>query len=208
MCDDLTEAKMPNSAEAFDGAVFTAKNMVNALKRNYSDEIVKMAFEVALNEAKESLFEAIYDASTALREDASGSFASYAKKVQGVLRHPEDYCAAVMYRHNNMAFDNTITEQSVSDFKNKLKKQGVTDANLLFMGELYFYIVKFGKNFEPAILKPGKILPSAVSQMYLEYKKLPVKMRDELKAAVSKEWNKQDTTVPNEKNFFQRLLNL
>lgn len=139
---------------------------------------------------EQQIFENIYELANILREDSSKSFAEYTKKVMDILEKPEDYCAAVMARAFEMAADNTISETSWKDFKKTLVSKGINDINLLAMGELYFYVIKYKKNFVRTIYKPGKILSIKASQMYENYSKLPLFKRTELKEKVKRQWSK------------------
>lgn len=186
MCDSLKE-RIADSPEAYDAAVMQAGNMVRALKRTYSDKMVKMAFEAALKESQEVLFQSIYEAACALREDTLESFVKFVKAIKYDIAGDDLalYGAAVFYRLNDMAEDNIITEPSWPMFRMNLIGNSITDSKLLSMGELYFYMVKYGASFEKLKLNSLSI---QTKSMYDAYKALSPGRRAAYKKIVKDAW--------------------
>ena len=205
MGNSITEAQMADSEEAFEGAKYTASQMVRALKKNYSDELVRRAFEAVLNESSEELFTAIYESAKQLREDSMGSFADYIRKIKPVLTSVAAFGAAVQVRLSEMAIDNKIAETSWDDFRKGLIAEGIQEPDLLFMSQLYFYRLKYPKisTFEQMAL-PN--LSSRAANMYTSYKKLLHSQQEDLIEAIKLQWYKDSKKPqPAKKSFFATL---
>ena len=205
MGNSITEAQMADSEEAFEGAKYTASQMVRALKRNYSDELVRRAFEAVLNESSEELFTAIYESAKQLREDSMGSFADYIRKIKPALTSVAAFGAAVQVRLSEMAIDNKIAETSWDDFRKGLIAEGIQEPDLLFMSQLYFYRLKYPKisTFEQIAL-PN--LSSRAANMYTSYKKLLHSQQEDLIEAIKLQWYKDSKKPqPAKKSFFATL---
>ena len=205
MGNSITEAQMADSEEAFEGAKYTASQMVRALKKNYSDELVRRAFEAVLNESSEELFTAIYESAKQLREDSMGSFADYIRKIKPALTSVAAFGAAVQVRLSEMAIDNKIAETSWDDFRKGLIAEGIQEPDLLFMSQLYFYRLKYPKisTFEQMAL-PN--LSSRAANMYTSYKKLLHSQQEDLIEAIKLQWYKgSKKPQPAKKSFFATL---
>ena len=205
MGNSITEAQMADSEEAFEGAKYTASQMVRALKKNYSDELVRRAFEAVLNESSEELFTAIYESAKQLREDSMGSFADYIRKIKPALTSVAAFGAAVQVRLSEMAIDNKIAETSWDDFRKGLIAEGIQEPDLLFMSQLYFYRLKYPKisTFEQMAL-PN--LSSRAANMYTSYKKLLHSQQEDLIEAIKLQWYKDaKKPQPAKKSFFATL---
>jgi formylmethanofuran:tetrahydromethanopterin formyltransferase len=205
MGNSITEAQMADSEEAFEGAKYTASQMVRALKKNYSDELVRRAFEAVLNESSEELFTAIYESAKQLREDSMGSFADYIRKIKPALTSVAAFGAAVQVRLSEMAIDNKIAETSWDDFRKGLIAEGIQEPDLLFMSQLYFYRLKYPKisTFEQMAL-PN--LSSRAANMYTSYKKLLHSQQEDLIEAIKLQWYKDSKKPqPAKKSFFATL---
>ena len=205
MGNSITEAQMADSEEAFEGAKYTASQMVRALKKNYSDELVRRAFEAVLNESSEELFTAIYESAKQLREDSMGSFADYIRKIKPALTSVAAFGAAVQVRLSEMAIDNKIAETNWDDFRKGLIAEGIQEPDLLFMSQLYFYRLKYPKisTFEQMAL-PN--LSSRAANMYTSYKKLLHSQQEDLIEAIKLQWYKDSKKPqPAKKSFFATL---
>ena len=199
MGNSIDEARLPDSDEALAGAKFTADRIVNYLRKDYSDKIIRMAFEAALNESYDGLFNIIYESAIQLREDTAGSTATYFKTIKNVLKEPIDYGAAVQNRITMMAKDPTISDVSYTDFRKNLQKSGITDTNILAACELYFYRTKYSSTFETAILPK---LSSLASTMYTTYKNALNSKKEAAIQRVRDEWDKNTKKQGNTETGF------